>query len=52
VDVSYLKYFRDLEVVAGYSWGDAALSHLYKELRNASHYNTKHLSGYLILLQV
>jgi len=40
VDVAYL---RDLELVVGYAWG-VALSHLYKELNNASHYNTKHLS--------
>jgi len=52
VDVTYLKYFRDLELVADYSWRVAALSHLYKELNNASHYNTKHLSGYLSWLQV
>jgi len=50
VDVSYLKYFRDLELAAGYAWGAAALSHLYMELSDASHYNTNHLSGYLFLL--
>ena len=26
VDVVYLKYFRDLEIVAGFSWGAAALA--------------------------
>jgi len=35
VDVVYLRYFRDLEVVAGFSWGAATLSHLYRELNHA-----------------
>jgi hypothetical protein len=52
VDVVYLRYFRDLVVVAGYSWGAATLSYLYKELNNVSHYNTKHLGRYLTLLEV
>jgi len=52
VDVAYLKYFRDLEVVVDYSWGVVALSYLYREVNNASHYNTKHLSRYLTLFQV
>lgn len=46
VDVVYLRYFRDLDLVVGYAWGDDALAHLYIELNNASHYNTKHLSGF------
>jgi len=45
VDVAYLKYFRDLELVAGYALGVASLSHMYMELNNASHYKTRHLSG-------
>jgi hypothetical protein len=36
VDVVYLKYFRDLDLCAGFSWGAAALAHLYKELNNAA----------------
>ena len=28
VDVVYLKYFRDLDLVAGYSWGAVALAHV------------------------
>jgi hypothetical protein len=52
VDVAYLKYFRDLELVDGYAWGVAALSHLYREINNASHYNIRHLPGYLSMLQV
>jgi len=41
VDVVYLRYFRDLELVVGHAWGAAALAHLYKELNNAFHYNKK-----------
>jgi hypothetical protein len=37
VDVVYLRYFRDLEVVASFSWGVAALSHLYMDLNHAAH---------------
>ncbi len=29
VDVAYLRYFRDLDIVVGFSWGVAPLSHLY-----------------------
>jgi hypothetical protein len=52
VDVVYLKYFRDLEIVSGFSWGVAALGHLYKELNNAARWNTSQVAGYLTLLQV
>jgi hypothetical protein len=52
VDVVYLKYFRDLEIVVGFSWGAAALTHLYKELNNAACWNTSQVAGYLTLLQV
>jgi len=52
VDVVYLRYFRDLDVVVGFSWGATALSHLYRELNHASHWSTKHLLVYLTLLQV
>jgi hypothetical protein len=31
VHVVYLKYFRDLDLCAGYSWGVAAQAHLYKD---------------------
>jgi hypothetical protein len=30
MDVVYLKYFRDLDIIAGFSWRAAALAHLYK----------------------
>jgi len=39
VDVVYLRYFRDFDLVAGYSWGAAALAHLYKELNNVARWN-------------
>jgi len=39
VDVVYLRYFRDLDLVAGYSWGAATLAHLYKELNNVARCN-------------
>ena len=52
VDVVYLRYFRDLEIVSGFSWGVAALAHLYKELNNAARWNTSQVVGYLTLLQI
>jgi len=52
VDVVYLRYFRDLDVVTSFSCGVAALAHLYKELSKASHWNCGQVSGYLTLLQV
>jgi len=36
VGVVYLRYFRDLDLVADYSWRAAALAHLYKELNKAA----------------
>jgi len=52
VDVVYLRYFRDLDLVASYSWGVAALSHLYMELNNAARWNCSQVTVYLTLLQV
>jgi len=52
VDVVYLRYFRDLDIIAGYSWGAAALAHLYRELSKAARWNCGKVSGYLTLLQV
>jgi len=39
VDVVYLRYFRDFDLVAGYSWGVATLAHLYREFNNAARWN-------------
>jgi len=52
VDVVYLRYFRDLDLVDGYSWGVAALAHLYRELNKATRWNCSKVSEYLTLLQV
>jgi len=52
VDVSYMLYFRDLELMSNYAWREAAITHLYKDHNNSSHYKTKHLAGYLNLLHV
>jgi len=52
VDVVYLRYFRDLDVVAGYSWGAATLAHLYRELNMAARWNCSQVLGYLTWLQV
>ena len=52
VHVVYLKYFRDLDICASFSWGAAALTQLYKELNNAARWNTSQVAGYLSLLQV
>ena len=52
MDVVCLRYLRDLDLVAGYSWGAAALAHLYRELNNAARWNCGQVAGYLTLLQV
>jgi len=48
VDVVYLKYFRDLDLVVGYSWGAAALARLYRELNKAACWNCGQVSGYFV----
>jgi hypothetical protein len=52
VGVVYFMYFRDLDLVAGYSWGVAALAHLYRELNKVVCWNCGQVSGDLTLLQV
>ena len=52
VDVVYLRYFRDIDIVAGYSWGAATLAHLYRDISKAARWNCGQVSGYLTLLQV
>jgi len=52
VDAVYPRYFRDLDVVADYSWGAATLAHLYRELNNVARWNCGQVPGYLTLLQV
>jgi len=50
MDVAYLKYYRYLELDSDFTRGSAALSHLYKELNNASHYKTRHVSRYFFFV--
>jgi hypothetical protein len=52
VDVAYLKFFRDLELVSDYEWGATALAHMYRKLNNATHFKTRHMARGLALLQV
>ncbi|XP_024634491.2 protein MAIN-LIKE 2-like [Medicago truncatula] len=51
VDVVYLKFFRDLDLVSSFSSEVVALAHLYKELNNAARWNCSQVAGYLTLLQ-
>jgi len=39
VEVVYLRYFRDLDLVANYSWGVARLVYLYRKLNKAARWN-------------
>ncbi|MCH91342.1 hypothetical protein A2U01_0012269, partial [Trifolium medium] len=48
----YLKYFMDLEMVADYLWGAAALTHLYKGLSDNTAPSGKVIIGYMTLLQL
>jgi len=50
VDVTYLNYFRDLELVNDYAWGAAARAHFYKKLNKGCKYWTSQLEGYATLL--
>jgi len=52
VNVIYLKFFYDLELVNNYAWGAASLAHLYKELNNGFRYQTNHLAGFATLFHV
>jgi hypothetical protein len=52
VDLTYLLYLRDLELVNTFAWGPAALLFLYNELSNATFPKCKYLTGYATLIQV
>lgn len=41
VDIVYLKYFTDLDVVNEYAWGTVGLAYLYNQLSKAVLYKTK-----------
>ncbi|PNY16728.1 serine/threonine-protein phosphatase 7 long form-like protein [Trifolium pratense] len=51
VDLTYLKYFINLDQVHTYAWGTAALAFLYRELTNAIVPSCKYVAGYMTLLQ-
>jgi hypothetical protein len=46
VDVTYRRYFRDLELVVDYAWGSVALAHLNRDLNSGCYYKTLELAGY------
>jgi len=52
VHVVHLQAFRDLGQAGAFSWGAAALVHLYDQLNEASHAPTRQMAGYISLLQV
>ena len=48
----FLDAFRDLNQSEGYSWGTTTPIHMHENLNVASKHSTKHLVGYITLLQV
>jgi len=52
ISVSYLPLFRDMGMCGEYSWGAAALTHMYEQLGDACFAQTKQLGGYATLVQV
>src|SRR3954468_14719489 len=52
VDVTYLRYFMDLDTVHQWNWGAATLAYLYQKLNEASNWRTRQLTGSCILLTV
>ena len=52
VHVVHLDVFWDLAQSGGYTWGVAALVHMYDQLDEACRTTTRQLAGYLTLLQV
>ncbi|GAU21682.1 hypothetical protein TSUD_242540 [Trifolium subterraneum] len=51
VDITYLKYLKDLKLIDDYAWGPTALKFLYRELKNVIAPTCKYLAGYLTLQQ-
>ncbi|MCH80404.1 serine/threonine-protein phosphatase 7 long form-like protein, partial [Trifolium medium] len=51
IDITFLKYFRDLRMVDTYVWGPVAPAFTYWELTNAIVPMCKYFAGYLTLLQ-
>jgi len=52
INMVFLDAFHDLSQSGSYSWGVAALVHMYDNLNDASKHMTKHLAGYITLFQV
>ena len=51
VHVVFLDIFHDLTAASGsYTWGDAALVHMYENLNDASKSTARQLAGYIKLL--
>lgn len=49
--VVFLDALRDLTQSEGYTWGTAALVHMYDNLNDASKSTARQLAGYITLLQ-
>ena len=52
VPLMYLYLLQDFQVTGQYSWGSAVLTHLYKEMCNATDYTNKDIGGCLTLLHM
>ncbi|KAK7858484.1 protein main-like 1 [Quercus suber] len=52
VSIMYLQFFNPISNGKKYSWGNAALSGLYRHLCNASKKTTKQIGGALLLVQL
>ena len=50
--VVFLDAFHDLSQTGSYSWGAAALVHMYENLNDVSKRIVRQLAGYITLLQV
>ena len=50
--VIFLYAFRDLGQIGSYSWGAAALVHMYENLNDASKKTVRQLVGYITLQHV
>ncbi|XP_034225597.1 protein MAINTENANCE OF MERISTEMS-like [Prunus dulcis] len=46
VQIVYLRLLRDLDNVAGYSWGSRCLAWLYRQLGQASRFKVKQIAGW------
>ncbi|MCI34353.1 serine/threonine-protein phosphatase 7 long form-like protein, partial [Trifolium medium] len=51
INVSYLQYFNDLEIVDNFAWGATALTHMYKSLTTTTVLRVKVVPGYMTPLQ-